>query len=236
MSEPTPDAGNFSGPFLWATIHAIQRDLRTMQAAQPIAHMKALIVESHMHLVVFYVALFVCFAPEWLGTFFQRPEKGAVKRDRGSHLVLYIAIVAGIFAAFYCVGGAAPAATITWHQPLWFWTGIALMLIGLAFRWYAIRVLGRFFTRDVATRPGQYVVDTGPYRLIRHPSYAGSLLMFVGTGLAMTNWASLAVILLGFAIGFGYRVHVEEQTLCTDLGEPYRDYMRRTHRFVPFVW
>lgn len=198
--------------------------------------MQALIVQSHFHLIVLYAAMVVCFAPEWIGSFFQRPEAGAVKRDRGSHLVLVLAVVAGIFVAFFFVSGGLSAATLTWHQPLLFWAGIALMFGGLAFRWYAIKVLGKFFTRDVVTRTEQYVVQNGPYRLIRHPSYSGSLLMFLGTGLAMTNWASLLAIMLGVAIGYGYRVRVEERALCADLGQPYRDYMQRTRRFVPYVW
>lgn len=197
--------------------------------------MQALIAHSPLHLIVFYVAIFVCFVPEWFGSLFQRPEQGAVVRDRGSHFVLVVAVSAGIVAAFFLVNANLPGTTLT-AQPLLFWIGIASMLCGLAFRWYAIRVLGKFFTRTVATRAGQYVVDTGPYRLIRHPSYSGALLMFLGMGLAMTNWASLLAIMLGTAIGYGWRVHVEEQALCADLGHPYRDYMRRTRRFVPFVW
>lgn len=197
--------------------------------------MQALIVQSPWHLYVLYAVMFVCFAPEWVGSFLQRPEKSAVKRDRGSHIVLVVAVVVGTVAGFFCVN-AFPGATIAWRQSPVFWLGIVLLLCGLAFRWYAIRVLGRFFTRDVATRVGQTVVETGPYRLIRHPSYSGALLMFLGTGLAMTNWASLLVIFLGVAVGYGYRVHVEEQALCADLGEPYRDYMRRTRRFVPYLW
>lgn len=197
--------------------------------------MHALIVQSHYHLVVFYIAIAVCYGPEWVGTFFQRPEKGAVRRDRGSHLMLYIALMAGVFVALWCLK-AFPSATLAWNQPLQFWFGIALMLAGLAFRWYAISVLGKFFTRDVATRAGQYVVERGPYRLIRHPSYTGGLMMFLGTGLAMTNWASLLALLLGATIGYGYRVHVEERALCAGLGDAYREYMRRTRRFIPFVW
>lgn len=197
--------------------------------------MQALIVHSPLHLIVFYVAIFVCFVPEWFGSLFQRPEQGAVVRDRGSHFVLVVAVSAGIVVAFLLVNADLPGTTLT-AQPLLFWIGIASMLCGLAVRWYAIRVLGKFFTRTVATRTGQYVVDTGPYRLIRHPSYSGALLMFLGMGLAMTNWASLLAIMLATAIGYGWRVHVEEQALCADLGQPYRDYMRRTRRFVPYVW
>lgn len=198
--------------------------------------MQALIVQSHFHLIVFYIAIVVCFAPEWAGTFFQTVEKGAVKRDRGSHVWLFVAIGIGVAAAIFLVNANFPGTTLTWHQPLQFWIGIALMLCGLAFRWYAIRALGRFFTRTVATREGQYVVDTGPYRLIRHPSYSGALLMFLGMGIAMTNWAALLAIMAGAGIGYAYRVRVEERALCADLGQPYRDYMRRTRRFVPFVW
>ena len=197
--------------------------------------MQALIVESHFHRIVLYAAMFACFAPEWIGSFFQRVEKGAVKHDRGSHVVIYVAMFAAFFVAFWCVN-AFPAATLAWNQPLQFWCGIAIMFAGLAFRWYAIFVLGRFFTRDVATRAGQYVVDSGPYRLIRHPSYTGGLMMFLGNGLAMTNWVSLSAILFGALVGYGYRVHVEEQALCAGLGDPYRQYMRRTRRFIPHVW
>ena len=197
--------------------------------------MSPLIVHSQFHAIVLYVALTICFGPEWIGSFIQRPEQGATKRDRGSHVVLFLAVGLGFAAAFTLVNGF-PAGTLAWHQPLQFWAGIALMLSGFGFRWYAIRALGKFFTRDVATRPGQYVVDTGPYRWIRHPSYSGTLLMLLGTGLAMTNWASLLAIALGALIGHAYRVHVEEQALCGALGDAYRDYIRRTRRFIPFVW
>jgi protein-S-isoprenylcysteine O-methyltransferase Ste14 len=197
--------------------------------------MQALIAHSSFHLIVLYVVLFVCFAPEWAGSLLHRVEQGAVKRDRGSHVWLVVAMCVGIVLAFWIAFGV-PATVIAWHQPAVFWIGIALMLGGLAFRWYAIRTLGKFFTRTVATRPGQFVVESGPYRWIRHPSYSGSLLMFLGMGLAMTNWASLLAIMLGAGIGYAWRVHVEEQALCADLGEPYRAYMRRTRRFVPFLW
>ncbi|HJR11600.1 MAG TPA: isoprenylcysteine carboxylmethyltransferase family protein [Rhodanobacteraceae bacterium] len=198
--------------------------------------MPALIAHSHFHLVVFYAALFVCFAPEWVGTFFQRVEKGAHMRDRGSHVWIFVAVGMGVAAGFLLVNANFPDTTLVRGQRLQFWTGIAVMFAGLAFRWYAIKSLGRFFTRTVATRAGQYVVDTGPYRLIRHPSYTGGLMMFLGMGIAMTNWAALLVIMVGAGIGYAYRVRVEERALCEDLGQPYRDYMLRTKRFVPYFW
>ena len=197
--------------------------------------MQALIAHSYFHLTALYVAMTVCYAPEWVGTFFQNPEKSAVRRDRGSYALIMVSMCAGIFLAFFVVF-AVPAATITWQQPLVFWTGIVLMLAGAAFRWYAIKVLGKFFTRSVATRAGQFVVDTGPYRLIRHPSYTGAMVTILGLGLAMTNWLSLVLVVLGTLIGYEYRVRVEERALCEGIGNAYREYMRRTKRFVPHVW
>ncbi len=197
--------------------------------------MHPLIVTSSFHAIVLYAAMAICFAPEWIGSFFQRSGPDAVKRDRGSHVFLVAAVTTGVVAGFLCAN-AFPRATLARNQPLQFWFGIALMFAGLLLRWYAIRVLGKFFTRDVATRAGQYVVETGPYRRIRHPSYSGALLMFLGLGLALTNWASLLAVAGAVALGYAWRVRVEEQALCADLGDAYRDYMRRTHRFIPFVW
>ncbi len=187
-----------------------------------------------VHPFVLYAALLVCYAPEWIGTFLQNPERGASHRDGGSYAVLLGAMFAGIFFGFFFMYW--PAAAVTWHAEAWFWAGILLMLAGAAYRWYAIKVLGRFFTRSVATRSGQYVVESGPYRRLRHPSYAGALLTLLGLGMAMTNWLSLAVVLAGGLIGYGWRMRVEERVLRADLGEPYRQYMRRTWRIVPHVW
>ncbi len=201
----------------------------------PESVLTALIVHSHFYLMALDAALVICYLPEWVGTFFQNPEKGAVKRDRGSYALIMLSMFAGIFLAFL-VAFEVPAATIAWRQTLLFWTGIVLMLAGAAFRWYAIRVLGRFFTRSVATRTGQYVVDSGPYRLIRHPSYTGAMVTILGLGLAMTNWISLVLVVAGTLVGYAYRVRVEERALCEGIGDAYRNYMQRTRRFVPYVW
>jgi protein-S-isoprenylcysteine O-methyltransferase Ste14 len=83
---------------------------------------------------------------------------------------------------------------------------------------------------------GQTVVQAGPYRFIRHPAYSGSLLTVLGLGLALGNWASLAAILAGALAGYTYRVSVEERALREALGQPYLDYMRRTRRFIPFIF
>lgn len=165
---------------------------------------------------------------------FRRLRSGIARRDRGSRLAILglvgFGILAGILLAYN-----VPATAITLAPNLFFWLGIFLMGAGVALRFYAITVLGAFFTTTVAVAPEQTVVEAGPYRLIRHPSYSGFLLILLGFALSFTNWLSV-LVMLGCALpGFGYRIRVEERVLQEQLGQPYREYMRRTKRLIPFV-
>jgi len=110
------------------------------------------------------------------------------------------------------------------------------MLAGMALRFYAMSVLGRFFTYYVATHSKQTVVEVGPYRYIRHPSYTGALMILAGLGLSLGNWAGLVALLVCIGIAYAYRISVEESVLAAALGEPYQQYMRRTQRLVPFLF
>jgi protein-S-isoprenylcysteine O-methyltransferase Ste14 len=164
-----------------------------------------------------------------------RKAKGAAKgRDRGSFFFLVGLIWLGIFLDFtFCFG--VQRAAIPWRRTDIFFGGIVLMWVGIAFRYYAMRVLGRYFTFDVAVHGGQTVVEAGPYRYIRHPSYTGAMITLIGFGLALGNWVGLLALIACGAIGYAYRIQVEESALVAALGEPYRDYMSRTQRLVPFV-
>ena len=129
-----------------------------------------------------------------------------------------------------------PQAAIRWKRTSLFFIGIAFMLAGMALRFYAMAILGRFFTYHIAVHADQTVVEVGPYHYIRHPSYTGALMIFVGLGLALGNWAGLAALLACVGIAYAYRISVEESVLAAALGEPYQQYMRRTRRLVPFLF
>ncbi len=156
-------------------------------------------------------------------------------RDKGSLVVVLGLLALGMVGAF-AAARAVPGAAIASNAPAVFWAGIACIVLGIVLRWYAIHVLGRYFTPVVAVRTDHQIVQTGPYRYVRHPSYSGALLSVVGLGLALTNWLSLLILLLCTLPGFLYRVKVEERALRESLGQPYADYMRRTRRFIPFIW
>lgn len=152
------------------------------------------------------------------------------RRDRGSVLLIFIGIVVSLTVAFsFATAGIA-------LLPSWaFYPGIVVMVVGIAFRQWAIAVLGRFFSIAFKVQKDQTVVDTGPYRYVRHPSYTSLLIIFVGLGLALQSWGAVLVLALIFAIVWGYRIHVEERALISQLGEAYLAYSRRTKRLISYV-
>ena len=156
-------------------------------------------------------------------------------RDQGS-LSLIVALWWIGIALDFSLSLFLPQAAISWQPTLLFIAGICLMLLGVALRWYSVSVLGKYFTFDVAIHSGQVLVEVGPYRYIRHPSYSGALLSLLGFGLALGNWAGLAASLLCLGFAYAYRIPVEEAALASALGETYRQYLKRTWRLVPFLF
>jgi protein-S-isoprenylcysteine O-methyltransferase Ste14 len=111
-----------------------------------------------------------------------------------------------------------------------------VIVLGIVLRQWSVFVLGAFFTVQVQVREGQTVVDTGPYRFVRHPSYTAIVLSFVGIGVALENWLSVLALMIVPTIGLVVRIRVEERALLAALGEPYREFSRTRARLVPKVW
>ncbi|QNE21478.1 isoprenylcysteine carboxylmethyltransferase family protein [Kribbella qitaiheensis] len=111
-----------------------------------------------------------------------------------------------------------------------------MILVGAALRLWAIVTLGRWFTYDVRVTAGQPVVQSGPYRWIRHPSYTGIVLLLLGVGLTLGNWLSLLLIASLPTIGLVVRIRVEEAALLARLGAPYERYAATRRRLVPGIW
>ena len=185
--------------------------------------------------VAFWVALAWAFGGELRLDYGRRPSPSDAAQDRGSYgLVLMGNWILTVVAFF--VAADIRALSIDPPRLILFWTGVALLVAGGALRRHCFRMLGRSFTTRVQVRPGQAIVETGAYRWVRHPSYSGALLMYLGIGLALDNWASLAILVFGTAALYSYRVRVEERALRGTLGQAYEDYMQRTTRFVPFLF
>ncbi len=156
-------------------------------------------------------------------------EERADARDRGSLRLLWLVIGASIAVGLSVahLGPSLPG----WEA--WRWIGLAVFGFGAALRWWSIRHLGRFFTVDVAVATDHHVVDDGPYRFVRHPSYSGLLLQFLGFSLIPGMLLPVLIIMLPTFAALWYRIRVEEEALRGALGEAYAAYARRTTRLVP---
>jgi protein-S-isoprenylcysteine O-methyltransferase Ste14 len=113
--------------------------------------------------------------------------------------------------------------------------GIVMMVLGLSVRLWAILTLGQFYTRTLRVSEGQQILEEGPYRLIRHPGYLGTLLTWVGLPLALSNWLSAILVTAMIAVAFHSRIRAEEAMLIDAFGDQYRRYIQRTSRLLPFI-
>lgn len=185
--------------------------------------------------LVFWATYALTFIPEW--KIVQDARKSAKRADsqddeslRVIMSVQMIALLIAFWIAFVRVWSFPARARL----PLFF-VGIVLMVSGSLLRRYCWRTLGKYFTGDVQAWRDQPVIRSGPYRWVRHPSYTGAMMMFIGMGLTLGSWVSVAVVAIATIVSYGYRVAVEERVLLETLGEPYGRFMKERKRFIPYI-
>jgi len=186
--------------------------------------------------LMFAIAFFGWIASEIIGAMIlprlRRHREGTrlEVKDRRSGLVVIIGLIAAIYLAFgLSLAGIA-------LLPDWlFYSGIALMVLGIFLRQWSIALLGGFFSTLVSVQEGQTIIRKGPYRYVRHPSYTGAILIFTGIGFAIRSWGAVLVLLLASFAVYGYRIHVEEKALVAKFGDEYVAYMEETKMLVPGI-
>ena len=162
----------------------------------------------------------------------ERPE--AVRTEQTSTRVLLGSIAVGFGVAFLAAR-TVPAAAIH-PADVAGWVGLGFMWSGIGLRLWSFRTLGRYFTFAIETSRDQPLITAGPYRVIRHPSYAALVVALVGVGLEIGNWLSLIGLTAATICGVVYRISAEERALTKALGGAYRDYAATHKRLVPFIW
>ena len=120
--------------------------------------------------------------------------------------------------------------------PAWIaWLGIVIALAGFGLRVWSMSVLGKFYTRTLKMAENQSIVRAGPYRLIRHPGYLSSILIWSGVAASTQNWI---VLLIVFIVMFGvyiYRIQSEEKMLLATNAD-YAEYRKVTWRLIPLIY
>ena len=156
--------------------------------------------------------------------------------DRGSTKLLGAAFLVGALALIAAPALNARGIAEASHGPAIGWIGVAVMVCGLGLRLWSQAVLGRYYTSTLRHAEGQPILASGPYRLLRHPGYAGLLLAWVGAGLATANWAAALAVTLVMSVAYRYRIAAEEAMLLDTFGGRYKEYMARTWRLMPYVY
>jgi len=165
---------------------------------------------------------------ERLGSPFQRAQKAWDK--------LFMAVIMVLYFAWIALIGLDARWEVS-RMPAWLqWLGAVLVALSM----YVVCLTFRenSFAAPVVKiqrERGQTVVTTGPYAIVRHPMYAGGLLVLIAMPLQLGSWLGLAAALL-FAPLLSVRIVMEERTLRAEL-EGYDDYARRVRwRLIPRVW
>ncbi len=184
--------------------------------------------------LAFWAVYFGAFGREYKIIRAARAAKVDPNQDRGSLQVIIRTQMVSGFAAFV-VAFTWAAAAISTGRVAAYWIGIATIIAGAVLRRHCFAMLAGQFRGEVRVNEGDAIIERGAYRFIRHPSYAAAFLLYLGIGLALGNWASLALIELVAAFAYGYRIHVEERALRAVHGERYAAYQARTWRLVPYV-
>ena len=153
-------------------------------------------------------------------------------QDAGTLRLIMVGNQVAILAGF-------AASVLPWFVMPWpgisFIVGTCVLFGGGVLRRVCFRILGRYFTAAVVASSGQPVIELGPYRLVRHPSYTAYFMILLGIGMALGSWLSVAILFVVPCFVYARRVQAEEKALLETIGEPYRAYMSRTKRFIPFL-
>jgi protein-S-isoprenylcysteine O-methyltransferase Ste14 len=166
----------------------------------------------------------------------QRPSQRRPRAHRPDPT--FLAVVLGVgggvtLAQAAARGHVAPMPGGGWWPVI---AGMGVAGAGIALRLWAIISLGRFFRCVVVIQPEHQLVERGPYRVLRHPSYTGLLVGVIGVSLALGDWVGLLAAFGLSLAGLLVRIRAEERALLAALGQQYADYMARTWRLVPGGW
>ena len=160
--------------------------------------------------------------------------------DRGSTIAVSLAAAVPTLGILFSIKASSPPWLRGSHampgMPAIAWVGVALGVLGLALRMWAVLTLRERYTRTLLIHENHAVERSGPYRLVRHPGYLGSLLCLIGVALSSGNAIVSVASIVTLLCGYAYRIRVEDQMLVGSFGKPYESYRREVRALVPFVW
>ncbi len=160
-------------------------------------------------------------------------NKITTSKDRGSLWLLYGLITIG-YALSFAIGTTRIGRIYAWN--IFFVIGLIMFVIGLWIRVSSIMTLKQYFSYSIAKVDGQKIIETGLYKLIRHPGYLGQLMIFIGISVSISNWLSILLMMMPVTLGYLYRIKVEERFMIEQFGEEYQNYQEKTKKIIPLLY
>lgn len=114
--------------------------------------------------------------------------------------------------------------------------GILMIVIGIGFRAMAVRFLGKYFTPTVQIKEDHNLITTGPYQIVRHPSYTGAFLAIIAGGVVLESLIGFIISCTAMIVAYYVRIGIEEKELTLRFGDDYLAYKQRTKMIIPYVW
>lgn len=115
-------------------------------------------------------------------------------------------------------------------------SGVWVIITGFIIRWMAIIQLGNMFTVDVAISSDHVLKTDGIYKIVRHPSYLGLILVIAGLAFLLNNVLSCIVIIIPIFLIINYRITVEEKALGGEFDNQYRQYKLKVKKIIPLLY
>lgn len=184
--------------------------------------------------------IFLLITLGWWSEFIWAPSS---KRDRSDvkeaekksfyfiGLAIPVSILTGIALRMIGIGNFS-VDHLTWLQ----WLSVVVYLIGLAIRSWSLRLLGKYFSRDVEVESEQDLVSSGPYRILRHPSYLGLFLLTLGVLLFIANLIGIVIVFPVMLLALSYHMKIEEQMMLDNVGKEYERWRRKRYKIIPYIY
>jgi len=172
--------------------------------------------------------------------YYQRKIKSeqALTKEYGNRLRLIpgaiAALVTIVFGFEYIFAPGTFEFAYLIEYPTWLrWVGALMLAIGISLLWAAHFNLGKSFHSLVVLKEDQVLIESGPYKWIRHPIYTAYFLNYIGGGLLAGNWVLTFIPTFFFGLMIYLRLGEEEAAMIEKFGDDYRQYMERTGKFIP---
>ncbi len=113
--------------------------------------------------------------------------------------------------------------------------GACMIIAGISFRAWAVHSLGKYFTATVQIKEDHRLIKTGPYRIVRHPSYTGAFMAIIAGGVILGSLTGFIISCIAMIIAYYVRIGIEEKELIARFGDDYLAYKRDTKMMIPYV-